>query len=141
VAHSPDHSDRPSDAPTPAAASRTVLLVEDETAVRTVARRILERSGFRVLEGINGADGLQVWARHAPEIEALVTDVVMPGMGGPALAENILQERPQLPVVFMSGYTDGALDGVDISGRRVYFLAKPFSPAELLTRVTEALEG
>jgi len=125
----------------PAAAGRTVMLVEDEGAVRTVARRILERAGFRVLEATNGAEGLQLWAQHAAEIEIVVTDVVMPGMGGPALVERLLAERAQLPVVFMSGYTDGALDGVETRGRRVFFLAKPFSPSGLLAQVNEALES
>ncbi len=129
-------------APPPSpAAGRTAMLVEDEASVRGVARRILERAGFRVLEATNGAEGLQLWAGHAAEVDVVVTDVVMPGMGGPALAERLLAERPELPVVFMSGYTAGAPEARTTSGRPVVFLAKPFSPDGLLRAVAEAVDG
>jgi CheY-like chemotaxis protein len=137
-----DSSDALDVIPDPGAAAAggvTVLLVEDEGAVRSVARRILQRAGFHVLEATNGAEGLQVWGRHAAEIGLVVTDVVMPGMGGRALVERLLADRPGLPVVFMSGYADGALDVMESRAPHVCVLAKPFSPGGLLRRVGEAI--
>jgi PAS domain S-box-containing protein len=117
----------------------TVLLVDDEPAVRRATRRMLERTGLTVHEAGNGEEALQ-WARANPApIDLLVTDVVMPLMGGPALAERIAAERPGTPVLFVSGYTEqnAFRDGVATQGR---FLHKPFT-WEALTDAAGKLLG
>ncbi|HEX6588163.1 MAG TPA: response regulator, partial [Longimicrobiales bacterium] len=114
----------------------TILLVEDERAVRAMATRILERGGYRVLEAANGVEALDVLssALETPP-DLVVTDVVMPLMGGRELAEHIARLRPGTPLLFMSGYTDDVVlqRGIIADGRQ--FLAKPYSPDELLERV------
>jgi CheY-like chemotaxis protein len=127
---------RVADAPAPAGPARveptiptwtgTVLLVDDEPAVRRATRRMLERTGLTVHEAGNGEEALH-WLRSNPvHIDLLVTDVVMPLMGGPALAERMATERPGTPVLFVSGYTEqnAFRDGVTSEGR---FLHKPFT--------------
>ena len=118
--------------------SETILLVEDEDSVRGVARRMLERSGYRVLVAANGGDALKVCEAHDQEIDLMVTDVVMPHMRGVELAQRAERVRPGLRVLFMSGYTDNAIDpSID---RSVSFLQKPFTFVELLGAVRAALE-
>jgi two-component system cell cycle sensor histidine kinase/response regulator CckA len=118
----------------PDPATRTILVVEDEDAVRTSLRRILVRQGYHVLEARNGADALRVVAGHLDAIDLVLTDVVMPEMGGRELAEWIAGARPEARVVFMSGYTGGfrLLDGSA-------FVQKPFSAAEVVRVVGEVL--
>ena len=87
----------------------TVLLVEDEDAVRALAREVLRRHGYVVLEARHGVDALRVAERHTDDIHLLVTDVVMPHMSGRELAERLATVRPTMKVLFMSGYTDHAL--------------------------------
>jgi len=133
---------RPDDLATPGpteaaapAVSGTVLLVEDEVSLRNACRRVLERGGLRVIEARHGADGLRRWAEHGGAIDAVVTDLVMPEMGGRELAEALRRERPDLPVLFVSGYTDDPLARRAIEDPSVTFLAKPFAPADLLATV------
>ncbi|MGV3710804.1 MAG: PAS domain S-box protein [Gemmatimonas sp.] len=114
----------------------TVLLVEDEEAVRNLARRVLVAHGFRVLEASNGEDALQVWAQHGSSVDVLVTDVVMPKMGGQALVDRLRTERPDLAVVFCSGYSDNMLLPLSDDDARTSFLAKPFTLHGLVERVT-----
>ena len=121
------------------ATSATVLLAEDEAGVRALARRILERAGFRVLDARHGADAVRVWEQHADEIDIVVTDLVMPEMGGRALAERLRELRPGLPVLFMSGYADDDQTREGVSDVRVAFLAKPFTTATLVNAVRDAL--
>ena len=113
-----------------------ILLVEDEAAVRGVARRILERAGYTVLEARHGADALLVWREHAGAVDLLLTDVRMPEMGGLELVAALRAERPTLPVVVMSGYSD-----VGAPGNTEWFLEKPFSREALLRCVRKALDG
>ena len=122
------------------AGTRTILVVEDEEALRKVATRILEGAGYAVLSAVDGAEALQTGLRHAGEIDLLLTDVVMPRMGGNTLAQELARTRPELRVIYMSGYTDDAIlaRGVLESGTR--FVRKPFSPTELLREVAEALD-
>lgn len=119
----------------------TVLLAEDETAVRALARRLLEGKGFTVLEATDGQEALEVARRHEGGIALLLTDVVMPELDGLELASRLKFLRPGIKVVFMSGYTeDGALShGLlkDGSG----FLRKPFTPEALLRKIDETLDG
>jgi two-component system cell cycle sensor histidine kinase/response regulator CckA len=111
--------------------TETVLLVEDEATVRGIARRVLASLGYTVLEARHGADALSVSREHAETIDVLVTDVVMPEMGGRELAKTIRLDRPALPVLYVSGYTDDELlrRGILEDGARL--LRKPFLPLEL----------
>jgi len=120
--------------------SATVLLAEDEAGVRALARRVLERAGFHVFDARHGADAVRVWEQHADEIDIVVTDLVMPEMGGRALAERLREMRPGLPVLFMSGYADDDRTREGVSDVRVAFLAKPFTTATLVNAVREALQ-
>jgi two-component system, cell cycle sensor histidine kinase and response regulator CckA len=118
----------------------TVLLAEDEDAVRHLVRRVLGREGFHVLEASRGTEALVAAHEHEGPIDLLVTDVVMPGVGGRTLAERLRIERPDLAVLFVSGYADGLTDDLELSPRTA-FLAKPFRTDELVRKVREALAG
>jgi two-component system cell cycle sensor histidine kinase/response regulator CckA len=109
--------------------SGTVLLVEDEPMVRSVAERALTRHGYTVLTAENGEDALEIIGRNEP-IDLLISDVVMPGMDGPTMVREARQSRPELKVLFMSGYAEEQLrKSIDIEN--VNFLPKPFSVTEL----------
>jgi PAS domain S-box-containing protein len=125
----------------PAAPSAaTVLLVEDDDSVREVARKALERGGFRVLATGGGADALAVFRSRRDEVDLVVTDVMMPGMSGPELLETLAAISPGVRVLFISGYPDTVLRRCP-SECRVELIAKPFAPADLVRRVTEMLAG
>jgi PAS domain S-box-containing protein len=114
------------------APGRTVLLVDDEEKVRAVARRMLERSGYTVLEALDGAEALGMLGDPKVAIDVLLTDLVMPGVDGRQLIARCALERPGTPVVCMTGFA-GELDApVDLVGRRVAILSKPFSRETLL---------
>ena len=117
----------------------TVLLVEDEDAVRTLASRVLEAAGYRVLVAANGPAALELVDRLGDSIDLLLTDVVMPGSSGPQLARTLLERRPGMLVLFMSGYADRA--GGDEVALDAPFLAKPFTPAALVQLVGSLLSG
>jgi two-component system cell cycle sensor histidine kinase/response regulator CckA len=121
--------------------TETVLLVEDEEAVRALSRLVLVSSGYTVLEARDGQEGVRVARQHTGPIHALVTDLVMPGMSGRQLAELLVRDRPDLRILFMSGYTDEAVmrQGVPESG--FAFLQKPFSPLGLARKVREVLDA
>lgn len=121
--------------------SGTILLVEDEEAVRAFARRTLTRRGYRVIEASDGVHALEVARRETGPIDLLVTDVVMPRMGGRILAETLVAERPGLPYLFMSGYTDDAVLRHGIMAAETNFLAKPFNGDGLARKVREVLEA
>jgi two-component system cell cycle sensor histidine kinase/response regulator CckA len=132
---------QPLPAPRRAAGAKTILVVDDEEALRKVARRALEAAGYQVLTAADGEDAREVSAKHAGHIHLLLTDVVMPRMGGPALAEELLKTRPTLLVVYMSGYTDSAIVHHEIFEARTHFLSKPFDAADLTRKVHEVLDG
>jgi PAS domain S-box-containing protein len=111
----------------------TVLLVEDEPDVRAFARRVLERHGHRVIACANPAEALELVRSDPKAFDLLVTDVLMPHMSGPTLADHVLALRPNVPVLFMSGHTPGQFQG--------RLLAKPFTGTELLAAVHELLDG
>jgi CheY-like chemotaxis protein len=126
----------PPPAPAPAPDPRdtgTVLLVEDEAMVRELAREVLELEGHVVLEAADGAEALRVADAHEGAIDVLLTDVVLPQIPGPELADRLVAARPGLRVVFMSGYPERHL--ASIEGRRAIFLAKPFRPTDLAAGV------
>jgi len=115
----------------------TVLLVEDEPMVRTVAERALTRHGYKVLTANNGEDALEILNR-GETIDLLVSDVVMPLMDGPTMVREARKEFPELPILFMSGYAEEQLrKSIDLDN--VAFLPKPFSVQELAEAVRGAL--
>jgi signal transduction histidine kinase/ActR/RegA family two-component response regulator len=120
--------------------SETVLVVEDEDAVRQMTTRVLIQQGYRVLEAGNGSDGLALARRHDGPIHLLVTDVVMPEMGGLELCERLAEIRPGVAVIYMSGYAEGDKLQPGIQDSNTPFLQKPFSAESLMLRVREALD-
>jgi len=121
--------------------SETVLLVEDEAAVRGLARDILERQGYTVLEAVNGDEALRIGRDHRGPIHLLVTDVVMPHMGGRELADRLTAGRRETKVLYVSGYTDDAILRQGVSQTGMAFLEKPFTAAVLAARVREVLDA
>ncbi len=121
-----------------AATGKTILLVDDDESMRRVTRRILTKNGFRVLEAEHGADALRVAAEHEGDIDLLVTDVLMPGIRGPELVEELMVRSPDLRVLYMSGYTEDDISrwGLD-SG--VAFIHKPFTSEGFSEAVNEVL--
>lgn len=117
-----------------------ILLVEDEDAVRTFSQRALVNKGYEVLAAENGDSALTLFGQKQGEktIDLLITDVVMPGMDGPTLAQRIRQDSPHLKIIFMSGYTEDKLK--DYMGERIWFLPKPFTLKQLAAKVKEVLE-
>jgi PAS domain S-box-containing protein len=121
-------------------ASQTVLLVEDEEGLRLLSKRILDNAGYKVLIAANGNEAESVFAQHADSIDLVVTDVVMPGCGGPELLSRLQPRAPALRVLYMSGYTEQSAAhraGID---RGAPFVQKPFTAAELVRQVREVLE-
>jgi two-component system, cell cycle sensor histidine kinase and response regulator CckA len=119
----------------------TVLIVEDEAQVRGAAARVLRRYGYTVLEAQNGIDALAIWAERGRDIAVVVTDVVMPQLGGRELVRRLRGEGATVPVLFMSGYAEGATpERGDDTGRSA-FLAKPFEIAALVRLVGELIQG
>ena len=121
--------------------SETVLLVEDEAMVRTLARKALESHGYRVLEAGAAAAALELSERHVGPNNVLLTDVVMPGMSGRELAHRLLQGRGTLRVLYMSGYTDDAVLRHGVLEEGMAYLQKPFTPDQLARKVREVLDG
>jgi CheY-like chemotaxis protein/two-component sensor histidine kinase len=122
----------------PAPAGALVLVVEDEPSVRRIVRRILESAGHRVLEAGSGAEALELAHRAERPLDALVTDVVMPGMSGPELTKRLRAEQPGLAVLLMSGYLGDVLAQHGV-GSDVALLEKPFAPSILLDALGRAL--
>jgi two-component system cell cycle sensor histidine kinase/response regulator CckA len=121
--------------------SETILLVEDEEEVRELAREILEQMGYTLLTAGDPAESIRISRGGAGVIHLLVTDVVMPGMSGRQLADQLVSERPRLKVLYMSGYTDDAIVHHGVLDPGVAFVQKPFTPDSLSRKVREVLDA
>ena len=119
--------------------TETILLVEDEPAVRGVARQVLARQGYTVLEAPDGPTALTIIGAGGPRVDLVLTDVVMPGMSGRTLADKLRQRYPGLRVLYMSGYTDDAIVRHGMLEPGLAYLQKPFRPDALVQRVREVL--
>jgi two-component system, cell cycle sensor histidine kinase and response regulator CckA len=126
---------------TPQRGTETILLVEDEEAVRAFARTVLERNGYRVLEAAGGIDALARVATRERQVDLLVTDVVMPQMSGTELARSLIRISPSVKVLYVSGYTGNAILHGAVLDKGEDFLQKPFSSQELLAKVRELLDA
>jgi CheY-like chemotaxis protein len=132
---------RPAAAPLVRGGRETLLLVEDEDPVRNLAARALRRLGYQVLEARDGSAALELCAAHATPVDLLVSDVVMPRMGGVELATRIRDRWPGVPVVFVSGYTEDALTRAAALGIDADYVQKPFRLAVLGEAVRRALDA
>ena len=121
--------------------TETVLLVEDDEQVRTVARGILRRHGYRVLEARNGGEAMLICETHAQVIHLLISDVVMPHMSGPELARRLAKARPSMKVLCMSGFTDDTVVRHGVMDSDIAYLQKPITPETLTRKVREVLDG
>jgi two-component system, cell cycle sensor histidine kinase and response regulator CckA len=121
--------------------TETVLVVEDEDAVRRIVKIVLESAGYRVIEARSGPAALEAAREHVGGIHLVVTDVVMPEMSGRELAERIAKDYPGVRILYMSGYTDDAVMRHGIVDSGIAFLQKPFSPLALARKVREVLDG
>ncbi|MFD0987642.1 cell cycle histidine kinase CckA [Methyloligella solikamskensis] len=119
----------------------TVLLVEDEDAVRSFAARALAQRGYNVLEAGTGAEALEVFNEHDGEVDLVVSDVVMPEMDGPTLLKELRRDHPDLRIIFMSGYAEDAFKRNLDEGEAFMFIQKPFDLKQLAAAVKEALEA
>jgi len=118
-----------------------VLLVEDADPLRKLAQVFLESNGFRVLSAPYGEAALEIAARHSGMFDLLLTDVVMPGMNGRVLAEELSRRQPGLKVLFMSGYTDSFIAGHGVLQEGTNLLHKPFTEEILISKVREVLDS
>lgn len=128
-------------APDPALGSETILLVEDEAAVRSLVRKVLERRGYTVLEATNGAEAIQLAESFPGRIDLILTDVVMPDITGPILVETLAPRLPLARVLFMSGYTDQEIIRHGVDAFHAGFIGKPFAPDELAAKVRVVLDA
>jgi len=128
-------------APPAARGRETLLLVEDEGQIRQLAARGLRSHGYTVLTAINGEEGMRLAREHLPELDLVVTDVVLPLLGGAELIARLRHDQPNLPVIYISGYTGGEVTANELAqGNNTEFMAKPFTPRELARRVRELLD-
>jgi len=119
--------------------TETILVVEDETTVRELARELLEMNGYKVLEAAHGEEALRICRAHDGPIHLMLTDVVMPQMNGHELAETLAPLRPGMKVLYMSGYSEASGVLRDILTSKTIFLRKPFTPNDLAEKVRALL--
>jgi PAS domain S-box-containing protein len=125
----------------PGRGHETIMLVEDEVAVRTLAAKVLERAGYRVLLAADGLEACQVFSENAAQISLVLLDVVMPRMGGREACEKISAMKPGIPVIYCSGYSEGALHGGFELPDGIKLIQKPYAPDELLRHIRSTLDG
>jgi two-component system, cell cycle sensor histidine kinase and response regulator CckA len=118
-----------------------VLLVEDETSVRTLAETILRRQGYRVVAADSGKEAIEIWKERRGEIDILLTDVIMPHMSGSELAHRLRAMKPGLKVLFMSGYTDDMIAGHGLLAGETQLIQKPFTSKELNRKLRDVLDA
>jgi CheY-like chemotaxis protein len=123
------------------AGSETILIVEDEESVRVSVRRILSKCGYSTLEARDGSEALELFAKHPDTIDLVITDVVMPEMGGRALADALLNISPGLKMIFMSGYTEDAVKQQGVLAPGSAFIEKPFTLQDFAKTVRETLDA
>ena len=135
--HAPDLIE---DDPRPAGTGETILLVEDDDGVRSLIEMVLREQGYRVLTANGGSRALELLEAHPGPLDLLVSDVVMPGMGGRELVTRVHEKRPGLRFLYLSGYTDDAVVRHGILEADVAFLQKPFTPNALAQKVRKTLD-
>ena len=121
--------------------TETILLVEDDQMVRTLARYILELVGYNVLEAGDGCEAMEICNGYQGPVHLLLTDVVLPQMSGPRLGEELMKMFPDIGILYMSGYSDSVLISHGVSPEGELFLQKPFSPEALARKVRERLDA
>lgn len=122
-----------------AAASETILLVEDEKTLRELISETMKKLGYTVLLAANGAEAVQIAEQYSAPIPLLITDVVMPQMSGPELAQMLRASRPGIQVLYMSGYTDNKLQSMQTSDPNTPLIQKPFRLGEFTLKVRDVL--
>ena len=115
--------------------------MEDETPVRDLTRRILESAGYTTIAAANGGEALLLLERTSAPVHLLITDLVMPGMSGRELSERLGHLRPEMKVLYTSGYTDDAVVRHGLVTHRVHFISKPYSRVALTTKVRQVLDS
>ena len=125
----------------PSAVQNTILVVEDEACVREAACDILEGEGYRVLRARNAAEAQAAFRRHKGAVQLLLSDVVLPGQNGPALAKDLRAACPTLKAVFISGYPLNTVKRYGLRMEQISYLPKPFSAESLLGKVRQILES
>jgi two-component system cell cycle sensor histidine kinase/response regulator CckA len=134
--------ERPSVQPAaPRRGTETILLVEDDEGIRDLARHVLESYGYHVLAARDGAEALQIGARHPGPIHLLMTDVVMPGMNGRELSDRLRTIRPEMKCLYMSGYAANVIAHRGVLAEGVEFIQKPFTMRDLAVRVRKLLDA
>ena len=141
LAQPPAEAGQNGSTPTPPPGTETILLAEDEDVVRAFVRELLEARGYDILEAAHPEQALELARAHRGPIDLLMTDVVMPGMSGRALAEQLESERPGMPVLYTSGYASARIGGEGALGSGANFIQKPFSAEELAAKVREILDA
>jgi CheY-like chemotaxis protein len=121
--------------------TESILLAEDSESLKKLAQTNLEAAGFHVLSASSGEEALEIATQHGSTFDLLLTDVVMPGMNGRVLAEQLLPRQPGMKVLYMSGYTDSFIAGHGVLEPGTHLLHKPFTEEVLIRKVREVLDG
>ena len=129
----------PSAAPQPTRGAETILVVEDDDAVRRMTREFLKIKGYTVIEARSAANAIQIMEERNEEIDLVLTDVLMPGMKGRELVERLTQIRSNIKVLYMSAYTEDAAINIGVLNPGTEFIEKPFGPDDLASKIREVL--